>query len=324
MEQLRDNENRHITYVRFSLTDRCNYRCLYCMPPEGIPLMEHRDVISYEDALFLLRSFWDMGIKKIRFTGGEVFVRKGFMAFLAQAKKTLPDMCFTITTNGHFLEEHAGELRRIGIEGINVSLDTLSVAKFKEITRCGSLSKVLQGIHAASEAKLSLKLNTVLMKNFNDNEIEDLLKFAQKKGVILRFIEFMPLDNDVWGKNRFLPSEEIFRILPESNLWKPLEKENSSAGPARYFIHEKSGQKMGIIAAVSHHFCHTCNRLRITARGEIKPCLFSETLVSLEEAIRLRNPEMVWSAMQKALMAKPETWQNIAEIGHCHMSSIGG
>ncbi len=324
MEQLRDKRNRHITYVRFSLTDRCNYRCLYCMPPEGIPLIEHKDIISYEDTLFLLRSFWDMGIQKVRFTGGEVFVRKGFMDFLAQAKKALPEMRFAVTTNGHFLEEYAEKLQKIGIDGVNVSLDTLNQNKFKEITRCGSLVKVLKGIDVACKVKLPLKINTVLMKNFNDDEVLDLLEFAGKKALVLRFIEFMPLDNDVWGRSKFLSSEKIFEILPDTMLWKPLEKDDANAGPARYFLHEKSGQKIGIIAAVSHHFCYTCNRLRITAKGEIKPCLFSETLVSLRDAIALKSPGMVLHAMREALMAKPDTWQNMAAIGHCHMSSIGG
>jgi len=294
------------------------------MPAEGIPFIEHEKIISYEDVLFLLRSFWEMGIKKTRFTGGEVFVRKGFMDFLDKAKKTLPDMHFTITTNGHFLAEHVVALREIGISGVNISLDSLNPEKFKEITRCGSLSNVLDGIDAACREKLPIKINTVLMRGFNDDEIMDLLAFAREKRITLRFIEFMPLDNDVWGRDRFLSSDEIFRILPDPSSWQLVNKKDHSAGPAEYYVHKKTGQKLGIIAAVSHHFCATCNRLRITATGEVKPCLFSENTFSLKNAIASKNPEMVWAIMQKALMAKPETWQKIAHIGNCHMSSIGG
>ncbi len=324
MEQLTDKRGRHITYIRFSLTDRCNYRCQYCMPPEGIPLMEHKDILPYEDVLFLLRSFREMGIKKVRFTGGEVFVRKGFMEFLAQARETLEEMHFTITTNGHFLEEHASRLRELSISGINVSLDTLNPEKFREITRCGSLDKVLKGIRAARQEDLSVKINTVLMRGFNDDEIGDLLDFAREEGLTLRFIEFMPLDNHVWGKDSFCPSEEIFKALPDSSSWELLGKSDHSAGPAEYFINPGTGQKVGIIAAVSHHFCDTCNRLRITASGEVKPCLFSDTLFSLKEAVAAKNNAMVWLVMKEALMAKPETWQKMTNLGHCHMSSIGG
>ncbi len=324
MEQLKDKRERHISYVRISLTDRCNYRCQYCMPPEGIPLMEHEDILPYEDVLFLLRSFWEMGIKKVRFTGGEVFVRKGFMDFLAQAREALEEMHFTITTNGHFLEEHASRLRELRVSGVNVSLDSLNPEKFREITRCGDLNKVLQGIDAVRRENLPVKINTVLMRGFNDNEIENLLNFAREKGVTLRFIEFMPLDDSVWGKNAFCPSEEILNVLPDRSLWRLLEKDDHSAGPAEYFAHEKTGQKLGIIAAVSHHFCSSCNRLRITASGEVKPCLFSETLFSLKEALASRNPEAVWEILHEAFMAKPENWQNLTELGHCHMSSIGG
>lgn len=324
MEQLKDKRGRHISYVRISLTDRCNYRCQYCMPPEGIPLMEHEDILPYEDVLFLLRSFWEMGIKKVRFTGGEVFVRKGFMDFLAQAREALEEMHFTITTNGHFLEEHASRLRELRVSGVNISLDTLNPEKFREITRCGDLNKVLQGIDAVRRENLDVKINTVLMQGFNDKEINDLIDFSRRKGVTLRFIEFMPLDDSVWGKDAFCPSEEIFSVLPDPSSWKRLKKDDHSAGPAEYFIHEKTGQKLGIIAAVSHHFCNSCNRLRITASGEVKPCLFSEALFSLKDALASRNPEAVWEVMHEAFMAKPENWQNLAKLGHCHMSSIGG
>jgi len=294
------------------------------MPAEGIPLMQHQEILPYEDVLFLLGAFWKMGIRKVRFTGGEVFVRKGFMDFLAQARETLEEMHFTITTNGHFLEEHASKLRELRISGVNISLDTLDPNKFREITRCGDLAKVLGGIDAARRENLPVKINTVLMKGFNDNEIGSLLAFSREKGITLRFIEFMPLDNDVWGKDSFCPSEEIFNVLPDRPSWKPLKKGDHSAGPAEYFVHEKTGQKLGIIAAVSHHFCHSCNRLRITASGEVKPCLFSEALFSLKDALSSRSSEEVWHIMHEALMAKPESWQNLAELGHCHMSSIGG
>lgn len=312
---LKDSYGRVLDYVRISVTDRCNYRCLYCMPEEGIEWIPHEEIMTYEEIRFLVSVLADLGVKRIRSTGGEPFVRKGFVPFLREIRSSFPSMALAVTTNGAFLERDARMLGSIGLESLSISLDTLNDDKFREMTRTGCLQKVLRGIDSAAALikDASVKLNTVVMRDFNIDEVPDLVLFAKSKGIILRFIEFMPLDRDVWMRKQYVPASEIKSRLPDSSLWSPAAeieegKESSSkapGGPSRYLVNRDSGQRVGFITAVSDHFCRTCNRLRVTSTGEIRPCLFSNEGVRLIEVLRSRDAEGVRSGIISAAMSKP-------------------
>ncbi len=333
---MQDSYGRVLNYVRISVTDRCNFRCVYCMPADGIDWIPHEKILSYEDMFFLCRVLTDLGVRKIRFTGGEPFVRKGFVPFLESLREAHPHLRIAVTTNGSLLENWAERIARLGLDSLNVSLDTLNSEKFTEITRTGDLEKVIRGIDAIREAKnVPLKLNTVAMRHCNFDEIPALVRFAAGKQATLRFIEFMPLDKDVWSQSQFIPAEEILSNLPDPSLWRRCTSEDNFSevcGPSRYFQNSSTGQQVGIISAVSDHFCHLCNRLRVTSLGVIRPCLFGNYGVSLIESIRRKDAEAVRRGILEAVSKKPrrgETGIPSDDSGKSlreerHMSQIGG
>lgn len=330
MAGLMGSFNRRLDYVRISVTDRCNYRCRYCMPEEGVDWLEHDRILTYEDLLVLSRVLHEMGVRKIRITGGEPTVRKGLTGFLRRLHEEIPTLHVALTTNGSLLLTMAEELSSIPLAGLNVSLDSMDAEKFRFLTRCGSLDVVLQGILAFRErSRVPLKINTVLMRGFNDAEIPDLLNFAGSCGAVLRLIEFMPLDDSVWSRDRFISADEILESLPDRGKWIPESTARRSPnhgipeGPARYLVHAETGQRLGIIAAVGHHFCETCNRLRITATGELRSCLFSPEGVSLREALRAKDLETVRGLIVAEAGRKPKCWKD-ASVSSRHMSQIGG
>lgn len=325
MAKLTDSLGRKINYVRISLTDRCNFRCRYCMPEEGVQWLSHDEILTYEELLVLTGVLREMGIEKVRFTGGEPLVRKGLLDFLAQVRQNTPDLRISLTTNGALLEELSGKIVELGLSGINVSLDTVDEEKFRFITRCGELHKVMRGLQAIrrQDPDLSIKINTVLIRGFNDSEVPQLLETAKEIGAVLRLIEFMPLDGDIWSRDRFISSDEILANLSSDNEWIEVPQRDHSAGPARYFRNAATGQKIGIIAAVSHHFCPTCNRLRITATGEIMPCLFSRQGLDLRSPLRAGDIPRVREIIRLGVETKPRCWMDIAS-GQNHMSQIGG
>lgn len=334
---IQDSFGRVLDYVRISVTDRCNFRCVYCMPADGIEWIPHELILSYEDLLFLCRILTDLGVRKVRFTGGEPFVRKGFVPFLESVKEAHPHLRIAVTTNGSLLEKWAETIARLGLDSLNVSLDTLDPAKFLETTRTGELERVLRGIDAARQyGGIPLKLNSVVMRHFNFDEIPSLVGFAAEKGATLRFIEFMPLDKDVWSQSQFVPAKEILSRLPDPALWRSCpSRDNRSeiCGPSRYFRNSSTGQMVGIISAVSDHFCHLCNRLRVTSTGVMRPCLFGNFGVPLLEALRSKDAGALREGILKAVSRKPrrgETGIPSAEEGATslreerHMSQIGG
>jgi cyclic pyranopterin phosphate synthase len=295
------------------------------MPAEGLPFIPHDQILSYEEITYLCRVLRDVGISKVRFTGGEPLVRKGFVDFVKFFKQELPEMKVAITTNGALLNTLKDRLSELNLTSINISLDTLNPVKFRHITRCGELYRVIEGITGFSEvSKTPIKLNTVLIRDFNDTEVFDLLAFAQRTQSLLRFIEFMPLDDGVWDKNCFISSNEILSIINKNNEWTPISKKISSDdGPARYFENKLTGQHMGIISAVSHHFCSTCNRLRVTATGDLRPCLFSGESIPLRHDIQAKNRESITFFLKESIKMKPFCWKNL-KISEKHMSQIGG
>ncbi|MBP9027756.1 MAG: GTP 3',8-cyclase MoaA [Aminivibrio sp.] len=333
---IRDSFGRVLDYVRISVTDRCNYRCIYCMPADGIEWIPHEKILTYEDLLFLCSILTDLGVRKIRFTGGEPFVRKGFVPFLESVKEAHPRLRIAVTTNGSLLEKWAERISRLGLDSLNVSLDTLNPAKFLQTTRTGDLERVLRGIDAVLQTNgVPVKLNSVVMRNFNFEEIPALVGFAAEKGATLRFIEFMPLDKDVWSQSQFVPAEEILSRLPDPVKWMscPSEENRSKiCGPSRYFRNRATGQTVGIISAVSDHFCHLCNRLRVTSIGVMRPCLFGNFGVSLLEALRAKDAGAVREGILQAVSRKPrrgetgipspEETDSLRE--ERHMSQIGG
>ena len=266
---MKDSFGREITYARISLTDRCNLRCQYCMPESGIQKKEHEDILSFEDMEKIADTLIDLGINKIRITGGEPLVRKGAVEFLATLGKKEAIKKLSLTTNGTMLKEYAKALYLAGVNSINVSLDTLDSQKYREVTRNGDLTTVLEGLEVAKSCGFGiLKINVVLLKGINDNEVEDLVKYAQDNGFELRFIELMPFCSQSKFANKHFIS--LNEIADNHKNWKYLGYIDNST--AEYYLTE-SGNKVGLIKPLSQKFCRSCNRVRITAAGELINCL---------------------------------------------------
>lgn len=324
MAQLTDGYGRTLRYVRISVTDRCNFRCSYCMPETGVRCIDHDSILRYEDISFLCSVFWELGMRKFRFTGGEPLVRRGLVPFLWRLKTELTGIKLALTTNGSLLDRYAGQLARAGIHSLNISLDTLDPEKFASITRVGSLDTVIKGIRAARDAGIkNIKLNAVLIKGFNDTEVSALLDFAKKERLLLRLIEFMPLEDAVWSAEHFISGGEILGMLPDSGAWKPEKGGGEEDGPARYYVNEKTGDVIGVIEAVSNHFCDSCNRLRVSAEGGLRACLFDDRETPLRDVIRRRDEEGLTALILNSVKEKPRCWDDVRK-GGLHMSRIGG
>ena len=236
----------------------------------------------------------------------------------------MPHIKTALTTNASLLEEYAEGLARAGLHSLNISLDTLDPEKFRKITRIGDIERVYAGIRAAKRAGLSnIKLNTVLIRGFNDGEVERLLEFAEEHGLLLRLIEFMPLEDDVWTKEAFISGEEILSMLPGGRWIREERGGTNSDGPAQYFVNEATGRRIGVIDAVSNHFCKSCNRLRVSAEGGLRTCLFSENETPLKDIIERRDADALRETLLSAARAKPRCWSDV-KTGTLHMSGIGG
>jgi cyclic pyranopterin phosphate synthase len=283
---LADRYNRRINYLRISLTDRCNLRCIYCMPPEGERKLRHRDILRYEELLRIARIAIKLGISKIRLTGGEPLVRKGVDEFIPMltALEGLDDV--SLTTNGVYLKDNLEMLKDSGIKRINVSLDSLKRLNFKYITRFDYFNQVWEGIEKARDMGFyPIKLNIVIMKGINDNEILDFGRLAIEEPYHIRFIECMPIGLQT-NCTAFMPNTEIEKAFVDR--FGPLVpvRPGKHDGPAKRFRFEGGKGEIGFISAISHSFCHECNRLRLTANGKLLPCLLSNTEVDLKDPIR--------------------------------------
>ncbi|MCI8802151.1 MAG: GTP 3',8-cyclase MoaA [Oscillibacter sp.] len=310
-----DRHNRNITYLRLSVTDRCSLRCRYCMPADGIPKRDHRDVCSAEELVEIARAAVDCGVRKVRLTGGEPLVRRGILE-ICRGIAAIPgveELC--LTTNGAALARLAKPLREAGVSRLNISLDTLRPERYAYMTRVGRLEDVFRGLEAAEEAGFTgTKLNVVLMKGFNDDEIPDFLDLSCRYPVEVRFIELMPIGE---GRNaQFLPAEAVLDACP---CLQPLE----GSGVARRYRSPGGRGTVGLIEPMSHRFCAACDRIRVTADGKLKPCLHSRQEISLRglsgEALRL--------AIEAGIAAKPER-HYMNETGRSEagrrMNQIGG
>jgi cyclic pyranopterin phosphate synthase len=267
---------------------------------------------------------YNIGIRKVRFTGGEPFIRKGLISFIHSVNVTVPDMKIALTTNGSMLSEFAEEIRTLRLAGINISLDTLDERKFEDITRGGKINKVLEGIDAIKNFGIPMKMNVVLIRGFNDDEIPRMLDYASERGILLRLIEFMPLDNEVWTKDRFISPYEVINRISKWDSAVVDGEPSLPLGPAKYYSNTATGQCMGIISAVTSHYCESCNRLRINSSGMLRPCLFSNYSLDLRPALLSKDSEELFRIFSTALEMKPRIGISQGTGESRHMVQIGG
>jgi len=324
---LQDRFLRTVSYLRVSITDRCNQRCIYCMPAEGVPPLDPSDILSYEEILRVIKVAANLGINKIRITGGEPLVRKGVAEFISKAAAIDGVDELALTTNGLLLEDMASELKSAGLKRVNVSLDTLNPEKFEFITRRKGPEQVLKGIEAAKSVGLSpVKINVVAIKGINDGEILDFADLAVKGGYEVRFIEFMPTTNKFWSKDRLLKASEILDIL-KSKYSLDASACDVSSGPSRCFA-LPGGAVVGVISPISDHFCGNCNRLRLTAEGSLRSCLFSDSEEDLSSMLRSgADDSMLAEAICRAVNQKPSGHalsDPAADSSKPEMGKIGG
>ena len=298
-----DNYNRRINYLRVSVTDKCNLRCLYCMPEEGINLLSHKDILSLEELLFFIKTSVNLGVDKVRITGGEPLLRKNII-FLIKAVSSLKGLKdVSITTNGVLLEKYIDDLIDSGIKRINISLDTLNRKKFKFISRRDYFDNVLRGIKKSVEKGLKpVKINIVAIRNFNDSEITDFVRFGIENNVEIRFIEFMPFGDK--EHLRFISKDEIIKEIKKK--FNIIPDESQLCSPAKMYKLENHNVRIGFISPMTEHFCNSCNRLRITCDGQIKTCLFSENFYNIFDEIREGNEEKLQKRVVEKKKKKPK------------------
>jgi cyclic pyranopterin phosphate synthase len=324
-----DNFNRPISYLRISVTDRCNLRCVYCMPPEGVPCRSHEEILRYEEIELIARAAASLGISKVRLTGGEPLVRLGF-AELVRMLARIPGIDdLAMTTNGTLLARYAVELAEAGLKRVNVSLDTLRAERFRQITRRGNLTAVFEGIAAAKEAGLvPVKINTVVVRGLNDDEAVDFARLTLEGDWHVRFIELMPLGtNAAWVGDGYVSAGEVRRQIEDALGELVPAKVGVGNGPARYYRLPGAVGTIGFITPISEHFCYQCNRLRLTADGRLRPCLLSDYEIDLRTPLRQgADLAEVRELLIYSIRAKPERHhldENIAPRKRA-MSEIGG
>jgi len=325
-----DRFGRRISYLRVSVTDRCDFRCVYCMS-EHMEFLPRREILSFEEVDAVVAAFVARGTTKVRLTGGEPLVRRDIMALVERIGSHLGNGLeeLTLTTNGSQLRRFATGLAAAGVRRINVSLDTLDAVRFAEITRRGRLADVLDGIDAAAEAGLRIKINMVAMRGINEDEIEPVMRWAHGRGFGLTLIEGMPLGEvGIDRVDTYLPLKELRDRLAERLT---LERtDHRTGGPARYFFVRETNGLLGFITPMSHNFCESCNRVRLTATGQLFMCLGQEDMVDLRAALRGGEPGALDAALDRAMMLKPKGHDFVLDRAHAapalarHMSVTGG
>ncbi|MFL5020961.1 MAG: GTP 3',8-cyclase MoaA [Microvirga sp.] len=329
---LLDPFGRVITYLRVSVTDRCDFRCVYCMS-EDMAFLPKRDLLTLEELDRICSAFVDRGVRKLRITGGEPLVRRDIMTLFGSLSRHLDSGGLdelTVTTNGSQLARHAKELAACGVKRINVSIDTLDPEKFRRITRWGDLTKVLQGLDAAQNAGLKVKINTVALKGVNEGEIEPLLEWAHGRGMDLTLIEVMPL-GEIDGQriDQFLPLSLVRARLAGRYTLEDLA--DRTGGPARYVRVKETGGRLGFITPMTHNFCESCNRVRLTCTGQLFMCLGQEDAADLRAPVRAsESNELLERSIVDAIARKPKGHDFIIDRRHArpalsrHMSVTGG
>lgn len=328
--KLKDSFDRSIDYVRIGVTDRCNLRCFYCMPKEGIPYEPKAHLLSYEEITRILRVLAQLGFQKVRFTGGEPFLRKDFMTLLEKTHELSSYQTIGITTNGTMITRHIDRLRELGIDTINFSMDTLDADRFKEITRRDDFSKVMQAFHRLVDEGFKLKINAVVMSGINTCDILPMAALSERYPVSVRFIEEMPFNGGYKQNKSVFKATDILRTLKDK--YPNLEKKEGKHGDTstNYTLEGFKGD-IGIIPAFSRTFCNTCNRLRITPKGEIKTCLYDSGVFSIRDFMRSGiTDEQLVDKFKELIKQKPKDGF-VAEQGDQNsfargesMSTIGG
>ena len=331
--QLIDPFQRAITYLRVSVTDRCDFRCLYCMAEE-MTFLPKRDLLSLEELDRLCTNFIDLGVRKLRITGGEPLVRKNILWFFDRMGRHLGTGALDelmLTTNGSQLSRFAPQLADAGVKRVNVSLDTLDEAKFKRITRWGRLAQVLDGIEAAQKAGLRVKINAVALKGANDDEIHTLLEWCDQMGMDLTFIEVMPM-GEMGEENRLDQYYSLDDLRADlGQRWTLTETDYRTGGPARYFRVGETGQRIGFITPLTHNFCESCNRVRLTCTGQLYMCLGQDDDADLRAVMRGgAGDAALKDAIREAITRKPKghdfdysRHRVEGQVGR-HMSVTGG
>lgn len=315
---MKDALGRKIDYLRISVTDKCNLRCKYCMPEEGITHLNHNEILSIDETLKIVEVFKDLGIKKVRLTGGEPLVRNGILDLVKGIKNMgIEEIC--MTTNAIKLYDMAEDLKESGVDRFNISLDTLDADKFRDITRGGDLKKVLKSIDKLKQMDMNpIKINTVVMRHFNYDEIEDFVKFAEK-GVVVRFIELMPIGEAIGKSDDYVSNEEIIKKI--GNLQK-IGIDSQKSKVAEYYTNP-NGAIVGFINPISHKFCSECNRVRLDCKGNLLMCLHSNKSINLKDSIR--KDEDIRQIITQEIYNKPE--RHYLEEGNFNkrdMNTIGG
>lgn len=330
-----DKYKRDINYLRVSVTDRCNLRCVYCMPKEGVSLIGHNDILTYEEMLRIIRIAQKLGIVKVRVTGGEPLVRRGVTGFLGELSR-LGFEDISLTTNGILLETFAEPIRRAGVSRVNVSLDSLDPERYARITRGGDLSTVLRGLERAEQVGFSpIKINVVTVRGFNDDEALSFARLTLEKPYEIRFIELMPIGGEKGSDGNYVSNDELMERIGRVGTLHPVDRGTGGrnlGGPARRFRLDGARGAIGFISPISHNFCHACNRLRLTADGGLRACLMIDGEIDLKGPMRGGcsdgDLEML---IRKAIMSKPRGQQTDGAGGDrsrrkCarEMSAIGG
>jgi len=327
---MQDQFRRPINYLRISVTDRCNLRCIYCMPPDGVKSFQHAEILTFEEIIKVVQAGVRIGIRKIRLTGGEPLIRGGIID-LVDSINNVPEIDdIAITTNGILLGQMVQQLKKAGLNRVNVSLDTMKPERFKRITRGGNIDLVWKGLNAAIDAGLKpVKINTVAIRGFNDDELVDLARLTLEHPLHVRFIELMPIgtSNDAWARGKYIASSEVKEMI-EGTLGKLVDEKNiHGSGPARYARLPGSKGTIGFISAISNHFCAECNRLRLTSTGQLRPCLFNNREIDLKQALRGgAGLEDLTRIFRAAVESKPvghdldKAWRQDDRV----MSQIGG
>ena len=332
MADLIDPFGRHVSYLRVSVTDRCDFRCVYCMS-ENMNFLPKADLLTLEELDRLCSAFISRGVKKLRLTGGEPLVRKGIMTLVESLSRHLKTGALeelTLTTNGSQLRKHASELAKHGVKRINVSVDTLDEAKFREITRWGELPKVLDGIKAAQDAGIAVKLNAVALKGVNEFEIPAMINWAHERKMDFTLIETMPLgDIDGDRTEQYLPLSQLRASLMDHFTLEDIDYK--TGGPARYVRVKETGGRIGFITPLTHNFCESCNRVRLTCTGTLYMCLGQNDAADLRAPLRAsESDEIVLRAIDEAIGRKPKGHDFIIDREHDkpavarHMSVTGG
>jgi len=331
--ELVDPFGRAITYLRVSVTDRCDFRCVYCMA-ENMSFLPKAEILTLEELDRLCSSFVARGVRKLRLTGGEPLVRRGVMTLVHSLSRHLASGGLdelTLTTNGSQLAKYAGELAAAGVRRVNVSLDTLDAEKFRDITRWGSLDQVLSGIDAAQAVGLKIKINAVALKGVNDDEFPSLIEWAHGRGMDLTLIEVMPLGEigDSARIDQYLPLSIVRARL--ANRFTLEDLDYRSGGPARYVRVAETGGRLGFITPLTHNFCESCNRVRVTCTGTLYMCLGQEDAADLRKPLRASEAnDLLFAAIDEAISRKPKGHDFIIDRRHRrpalarHMSVTGG